>query len=319
MHTAQVQVIPMQSLAQAIAEVVEMVCELTGSAEEQVTSDTALMQAGLDSVAVIEFVHLLQERKHIGVDETIVFEFPTPRAVAAHLLHVMKMCDNFSESIIVAPPQDLCKISTESDVLALFGLVARSPGGCIRSPDIVELAMANGDAVGAVPPCARWALHELMDVALLSTVQLNCARHGSFISAAELFDNTAFNISITEAQGMSPEQRLLLELGYTSLHADGYRRVTLLDGDGGVFAGVERSDWLHAQSTGVATSMNSMTGDDHSVASGRLSFALGMQGVCITVDTACSSALSALYAATQAGKVPTRPLALIWMSVASLI
>ena len=42
------------------------------------------------------------------------------------------------------------------------------------------------------------------------------------------------------------------------------------------------------------------TGSSHSVASGRISFVLGMQGPCVSYDTACSAALAANHAALRA-------------------
>merc|ERR1712097_79352 len=42
-------------------------------------------------------------------------------------------------------------------------------------------------------------------------------------------------------------------------------------------------------------SVYSVTGDNVSVAAGRVSFVLGLQGPCSSVDTACSSALVALH------------------------
>ena len=92
---------------------------------------------------------------------------------------------------------------------------------------------------------------------------------------------------------MDPQQRLLLELGYAALHGSAHRRQTLLGGDGGVFLGIERPDWALVQPPEARGSVYAVTGDNVSVAAGRTSFALGMQGPCFSIDTACAPLLSA--------------------------
>jgi 3-oxoacyl-(acyl-carrier-protein) synthase len=98
---------------------------------------------------------------------------------------------------------------------------------------------------------------------------------------------------------MDPQQRLLLETAYAALHVSGARQSTLLGGEGGVFVGIERPDWALLAFSWPA-SVYAVTGDTTSVASGRVSFALGLQGPCVSVDTACSSALVALHGAWRA-------------------
>ena len=47
-------------------------------------------------------------------------------------------------------------------------------------------------------------------------------------------------------------------------------------------------------------SVYAATGSAHSIAAGRLSYALGLQGPCVAYDTACSAALAAGHAALRA-------------------
>ena len=165
---------------------------------------------------------------------------------------------------------------------------------------------ASGDAVGNVSSRVRWTLSEAVDASPLSASQLACARHGGFCSGADRFANTVFRVSPAEAEVMDPQQRMLLEAGYAGLHSAGQRRSTLMGGDGGVFVGIERPDWALLQalrrssSQGAPPSAFAVTADTVNVASGRLSFVLGLQGPCSSVDTACSSALAALHAGSSA-------------------
>ena len=96
---------------------------------------------------------------------------------------------------------------------------------------------------------------------------------------------------------MDPQQRLLLEHAYMALHSasEAGWRGSWGGSDGGVFLGIERPDWALAQPASARSSVYGVTGDNVSVAAGRLSFVLGMQGPCSTFDTACSSALAALH------------------------
>merc|ERR1711995_278751 len=99
---------------------------------------------------------------------------------------------------------------------------------------------------------------------------------------------------------MDPQQRLLLEVGYTTLHGAMRRRATLMGGDGGTFVGIERPDWAIVQPATARSSVYAVTGDNVSVAAGRVSFALGLQGPCSSMDTACASALAAMHGGSHA-------------------
>ena len=91
---------------------------------------------------------------------------------------------------------------------------------------------------------------------------------------------------------------LLIQVGFTALHAAGRRRSTLLGSDASVSLGLDSEwTWSLVCPPAVAKSLFAETGGDRSVAAGRTSYVLGLQGPCSTVDTACASALSALHAA----------------------
>ena len=96
---------------------------------------------------------------------------------------------------------------------------------------------------------------------------------------------------------MDPQQMLLLEAGYAAFRFSSLRR-SMLSGCGhGVFVGITNTDFNNVMDAG---STFAATGAAISVASGRLSFVLGLQGPCVTLDTACSAALVAVQGSMMA-------------------
>ncbi len=121
-------------------------------------------------------------------------------------------------------------------------------------------------------------------------------RHGGFLCAPQLFDNTAFGVSPAETAAMDPQQRLLLEHGYAALHDGQLGREALSGSLTGIFLGIPSNEFgLVLGELPAGGSVYSATGSALSIAAGRLSYALGLHGPCVSYETACSSALTACH------------------------
>ena len=278
---------------ESVDGVVRLVNELTAGEDRQIDADTPLMEAGVESLVATEFASRLQSMTSLKPSSTIVFEQPTPRAIAAWILEHRRSPG--AAEVSVASIEKYACTALDGVTLRLAGkLSSRWPGDCDGGLTLFQMGAACGNAVGEVPS-ARWTMPEVCDETVLASIQATCVRHGGFVARVQLFDVASFSLSPAEAKAMDPQQRLLLEHGYAASHSASYRRSTLLDANNAVLVAVERPDWSNVQPPLARQSIYAVTGDNVSVASGRLSFVLGLQGPCSSIDTACSSSLSALH------------------------
>ncbi|MGW0819635.1 type I polyketide synthase, partial [Streptomyces viridiviolaceus] len=197
--------------------------------------------------------------------------------------------------------QRLQEVETaEQEPIAIVAMSCRYPGG-IKSPeDLWQLVAEGRDAITDFPSDRGWRTGELFsdepDDAGTSYVH-----EGGFLDGAGEFDPGFFGISPREAVAMDPQQRLLLEASWEALERAGVNPQTLRGDRVGVFAGSGVQDYEHVLGEAPEVAEAYMTtATAAAVISGRISFALGLEGPAVTVDTACSSSLVALHLACQA-------------------
>ncbi|MEV0335653.1 type I polyketide synthase [Nocardia sp. NPDC050717] len=245
-----------------------------------VTADRAFTELGFDSISAVEFRNAVKAATGLALPATLVFDYPTPQALARYLADEFAGTSHDVEVTAVR--------AVDGDPIAVVGMACRYPGGVTSPEELWDLVHAGRDAVTPFPADRGWDLDGIYDPEP-GRPGKSYTREGGFLHTAADFDADFFGIGPNEAVMTDPQQRQLLETTWEALERAGVDPAVLRGTSTGVFTGVMYHDY--AQGTG-----NSAAG---SLVSGRIAYTLGLEGPAVSVDTACSSSLVTMHLAAQ--------------------
>ncbi|HXO82732.1 MAG TPA: type I polyketide synthase, partial [Mycobacterium sp.] len=262
---------------------------LGNTTPEAVDPDKAFQELGFDSLTAVEMRNRLKAATGLALSPTLIFDYPTPSRLASYFRTELA---GVRQEIKNVPSVRI----TGDDQIAIVGMACRYPGGVNSPEDLWDMVIEGRDVVTEFPGDRGWDLAHLYNPD--PDVPGSCyTRIGGFVEGVADFDPAFFGIGPSEALAMDPQQRMFLELTWEALERAGIDPTMLRGSATGVFAGV------YAQGYGMGAAQAAegfrLTGQSSSVASGRVSYVLGLEGPAVSVDTACSSSLVALHMAAQ--------------------
>ncbi|MET8825645.1 type I polyketide synthase [Streptomyces sp. NPDC004610] len=276
-------------LADPLALVRVAAAEVLGLASAHDVDPARTFKAlGLDSLGAVEFADRLARATGTEPLPTLVYDHPTPLALAAHL-------GARPDTAQAAP----LSAATDDDPIAVVATAGRWPGGADTPEHLWRLLLDGTDATSGFPVNRGWD-EDLYDPDP-DRPGRSTVRRGGFLHDADRFDADFFGLTPREAEAMDPQQRLLLETSWELLERAGIDPAALRATATGVFVGASQQEYgprLH-EATGTGAGYR-LTGSGVSVASGRIAYTYGFEGPALTVDTACSSSLVALHLAVRA-------------------
>lgn len=275
------------------------VAEVTRVDSSEIREDAGFFDLGMDSLMAVELRQRIEQGVGKPIPATLAMDYPRLSDVVDYLLgDVLELGESAAAAKSRAAMAAAVTARTDEPV-AIVAVSCRFPGA--PDPEAFWDVLSGGvDAIREVPE-DRFDIDEFYDPDPETPGKIY-SRFGGFIDGIDGFDPEFFGISPREAVWIEPQQRLMLETVWEGLERAGYAPAELRGSRTGVFVGVAANEYAHLLSAEPVDKIEPyfITGNALNAISGRVAFALGLEGPAVAVDTACSSSLVAVHQACLA-------------------
>lgn len=272
------------------------VAEVTRVDATEIREDAGFFDLGMDSLMAVELRRRIEAGVGREIPVTLVMDHPRLSDAAHYLLGEVL---GLAEQPVPDPAARTAMTARTDEPIAIVAVSCRFPGAA--DPEAFwELLSGGVDAIREVPE-DRFDIDEFYDPDPDAPGK-TYTRFGGFLDGIDGFDPEFFGISPREAVWIEPQQRLVLETVWEGIERAGYAPAALRGSRTGVFMGVAANEYAHLLSAESIDKIEPhfITGNALNAISGRVAFALGLEGPAVAMDTACSSALVAVHQACLA-------------------
>ena len=247
--------------------------------QQEIDVNTPLMEAGLDSLGVVELRNTISSSVGVQLPSTVILDYPSINALTTFICGELGLQQGSGVQIGLEEALPGVEVGQSRSVAlnSFSALLPVSDGAPLSS---ASSRVGTVDAIRCVP-FGRWDLE--LSESMMPGGQLT-ARFAGLLEDVSKFDTACFGMSVTEASLCDPQQRLLLQVSWESMQS------SVLDGAQdsysaqlrqkmGVYVGIEHMEYNGLMKDHkMPLSPLMTTGSAFSVAAGRLSYKYGLQG-----------------------------------------
>ena len=162
-----------ERLKVALEAVSVEVARVLGHSSGAIDPERSFKELGFDSLTAVELRNRLAELMGLRLPATLVFDYPTPVSLAAHLVGEID-----GARVVVAATRSAPMGMDEP--VAIVGMSCRYPGGVGSPEELWGLLDRGGDAIAGFPDDRGWDLDSLYDPDPIGSARAMPVRAGSW-------------------------------------------------------------------------------------------------------------------------------------------